>query len=186
VRLLDHRLIALMIALSMATARPAIAIINGHPQYQVPEPADLGVIVFDAPIPGITPAHLPTENLLEQLGDAALRSARLTKVGYGTAVVVGGPNGGGEPTPAFSTGGTRKFVTGEFVSHTGAWLRIDEMDGDVCYGDSGGPAFLESTDTVVSITIRTANLEQCTNNAFDLRIDTPAHRAFLGQYVTLP
>ena len=262
-RLPDHRLSVLAVVLSMATAPPAIAIINGHldgtshpnvgavdirlagapvvasgtlisptvfltaghvtrffdragqtrarvtfdtvvgesgtwywgtvhtnPGYVGPQPAndsdDLGVIVFDAPIPGITPAVLATENLLEQLGHRSLESVGFTKVGYGTAAVLGGPNGGGEPTPGFSSGGTRKFVTAEYVSFTGAWLRMDQLDGDVCYGDSGGPAFLANTSTIVSITIRTANLELCTNNAFDLRIDTPAHRAFLGQYVTLP
>jgi V8-like Glu-specific endopeptidase len=164
--------------------------VHTNPAYVGAQPAndpdDLGVIVFDAPIPGITPAPLPTENLLEQLGHGAFKSAGLTKVGYGTAAVLGGPNGGGTPTPQFSSGGTRKFISTEFVSLTGAWLKMDQLDGDVCYGDSGGPGFLGNTGTLVSITIRTANLEQCTNNASDLRIDTPAHRAFLGQYVTLP
>ena len=161
--------------------------VHTNPAYAGAQPAndpdDLGVIVFDAPIPGITPATLPTENLLDH---QALKGAQFTKVGYGTAEVLGGPNGSGEPTPVYSTCGTRKFVTGDFVSFTGAYLRIDTLDGSICYGDSGGPAFLASTSTIVSVTFRLANLEQCTNKAFDLRIDTPAHRAFLGQYVTLP
>lgn|SRR5262245_39569378 len=164
--------------------------VHTNPAYVGPQPAndpsDLGVIVFDAPIPGITPASLPTANLLEELGHALLKSKSFTKVGYGTSAIFGGPNGGGNPTPDYSSAGTRKVEQEGFVSFTDAWLRLNQPDGNVCFGDSGGPAFLENTSTVVSITITTANLEFCKNNAFDLRIDTAAHRAFLGQYVTLP
>src|SRR5262249_22221251 len=66
---------------------------------------DLGVVVFDSPISGITPASLPTENLLDQLGSRALRGQTFTKVGYGVSSFLAGVD---PPFPDFNSGGTRK------------------------------------------------------------------------------
>src|SRR4051794_26863838 len=53
---------------------------------------DLGVIVFDAPIPGIAPATLPPARYLEGVSDRA----RFEIPGYGVSGYVGGSDGGGK------------------------------------------------------------------------------------------
>jgi V8-like Glu-specific endopeptidase len=60
--------------------------VHTDPAYDPNNPSDandLGVVVFDAPIPGITPASLPTAGMLDQLGPQGLSSQTFTVVGYG-------------------------------------------------------------------------------------------------------
>ena len=73
-----------------------------------------------------------------------------------------------------------------------AWLRISMNptlgDGGTCYGDSGGPNFLGAgateTNILAATTITGDFMCRATNVTY--RLDTPAARSFLGQYVTLP
>src|SRR3954453_11114985 len=64
---------------------------------------DLGVIVFDSPIPGVTPAALPPERYLEQISSRA----RFEIPGYGVSRYVGGPDGAGKRRQDLSSGGAR-------------------------------------------------------------------------------
>jgi len=57
-------------------------------------------------------------------------------------------------------------------------------DGGTCFGDSGGPNFLGTTDIVNATTI--AGDAICRSTHVDYRMDTPSARAFLGGFVTLP
>src|SRR4051794_15094938 len=59
---------------------------------------DLGVIVFDQPIPGITPATLPPRGYLDDLAPELGRS-RFEIPGYGISGYVGGSDGGGKRHP---------------------------------------------------------------------------------------
>jgi Trypsin len=145
---------------------------------------DLGVVVFPAPIPGITPAQLPTEGLLDQLGPQALRNEVFPVVGYGISNVLGGANGGGQPRPDPSSAGTRKVGIWRFLSLTPGWLRFDMDEAQGCTGDSGAPNFLGNTNLVVGIGI--GGDAVCETMGSDLRLDTPSTRAFLGQFVALP
>ena len=146
------------------------------------DPSDLGVIVFDEPIAGITPASLPTEDFLEQFRGQDHQSVVFDKVGYGTSAHVGDANNHG--LGAFAGDGTRKVLHAQFAAVQNGWLKLDTLDGEVCYGDSGGPVLLGNL--AVSVLVRNANLEWCTGTIFEMRLDSAAHRAFLGQYVTLP
>jgi hypothetical protein len=76
------------------------------------DPHDFGVVVFDQPIPGITPAMLPSEELLDTLGPQGLQDEVFPVVGYGISNLLGGANGGGSPRPDRSSAGTRKTGTG--------------------------------------------------------------------------
>jgi hypothetical protein len=58
------------------------------------------------------------------------------------------------------------------------------LGGD-CYGDSGGPKFLNSNPGVVYATVTTGDYP-CRATTWDYRTDTDDARAFLGQFVTLP
>src|SRR5215217_2612281 len=57
-------------------------------------------------------------------------------------------------------------------------------DGGTCYGDSGGPNFLGTTDVIAATTITGDAVCRSTN--VDYRLDTESARAFLSQYVKLP
>jgi hypothetical protein len=143
-------------------------------------PHDVGVIVLDEPVGGIAPAHLPTANLLDSLD---LKTQRFVTVGYGT---VGDDKTKGGQTFAFD--GTRRWVDQGFRSMTRAWLNLSMNpstgSGGTCYGDSGGPHFLGSSDVVVAVTV--TGDRYCRATDVDYRVDTAESRAFLAGFVALP
>jgi hypothetical protein len=163
---------------------PSITAVSNHG-----DPGDLAVIVFDAPVPGIIPAALPTEGLLDRLGPQGLTGASFDVVGYGVSGYVGGSNGGGSQNPDFASTGTRRLAHESFASLAPAWLRL-RMDGsaDTCNGDSGAPTIFRSSNVVAGITAIAWSISggQCESGPWDQRMDTPSARAFLGQYVALP
>jgi hypothetical protein len=57
-------------------------------------------------------------------------------------------------------------------------------NGGTCYGDSGGPNFLGTSQIIAGITITGDAVCRSTNVVY--RLDTESARAFLSQYVTLP
>lgn len=152
------------------------------------DPEDLGVIVLDAPIMGITPATLPSPGLLDRMfANGSLTNTLFTIVGYGATDTL---FGGGPPDPTQGEG-TRRCAPEGFTALNSDLLRLNQNAvfgyGGSNHGDSGGPNFLgagsSETSIVAAITIGgdTWGIEQ--NVAY--RLDTPAARAFLGQYVTL-
>jgi secreted trypsin-like serine protease len=143
------------------------------------DPHDIAVVVFDAPVPGIAPAHLPGADSLAKLP----HDQQFTSVGYGATAVVKGHG-----APQFVYDDTRNVATGTLNSINPAWLRISmnpaKGDGGTCYGDSGGPNFLGSSDVIAGTTITGDSVCRATN--VDYRLDTPAARRFLAQFVPLP
>jgi secreted trypsin-like serine protease len=148
---------------------------------------DLAVVVLDAPVTGITPATLPPEGYLDQLGAKGLHDLRFTAVGYGSQERV---VGGGQPY--FGPNGSRRMAAGSFNALNKNWLHLSMnpalADGGTCYGDSGGPNFLGAgaaeTNVIVGVTSTGDAVCRATNVTY--RVDTPSARAFLGQFVTLP
>jgi len=59
-------------------------------------------------------------------------------------------------------------------------------DGGSCYGDSGGPQFLDANGkrTIVSITITGDSV--CRATSVTYRLDTASARTFPAGYVSLP
>jgi hypothetical protein len=152
------------------------------------DPQDLGVIVLDAPVVGITPAALPSLGLLDSMfGNGSLKGNLFTIVGYGATDTI---FGGGQPNPNEGEG-TRRFATEGFLALDPHLIRLNQNAvfgyGGSNHGDSGGPNFLGSganeTSIITAITIGgdTWGIEQ--NVAY--RLDTLEARAFLGQYVLL-
>lgn len=149
------------------------------------DPGDFGVIVFNRPVTGITPALLPGPGLLDQLGPQGLHDVIFPTVGYGISRLLGGSSGGGPPGIDRSSAGTRKVALQSFFSLSDAWLRLSMLDdGRVCTGDSGAPNFLGGTALVVAIGV--GGDFACMAMDGTLRLDTPGARAFLGEYVALP
>ena len=143
------------------------------------DPHDIAVVVLDKPVKGITPALLPEAGSLSDLSGDQL----FTSVGYGAYEVTRGPGG-----REFLYDDVRMTATGTLNTVTPSWLRISmnpaKGDGGTCYGDSGGPNFLGTTNVVAAITVTGDTVCQATN--VDYRLDTDSARTFLEQYVDLP
>jgi V8-like Glu-specific endopeptidase len=143
------------------------------------DPHDIAVIVFDKPVKDIVPARLPAADSLSNLSG----SQQFTSVGYGAYEVTNQPGG-----HQYLYNDVRMVATGTLNSINPAWLRISMNpstgNGGTCYGDSGGPNFLGTTDIVAATTITGDAICRSTNVTY--RLDTTSARAFLGQFVSLP
>jgi secreted trypsin-like serine protease len=154
---------------------------HADPAYPGPtsDPHDIAVVVFDKPIRGITPALLPRADSLSGLSS----TQQFTSVGYGAYEVTNEPGG-----HRYLYDDVRMVATGTLNAVNNSWLRISMNpstgNGGTCYGDSGGPNFLGTTNVVAATTITGDSVCRSTN--VDYRLDTPAARAFLSQYATLP
>jgi secreted trypsin-like serine protease len=142
------------------------------------DPHDIAVVVLDT-APRITPARLPAAGSLSNLSS----TQQFTSVGYGAHEVTNSPGG-----HEYLYDDVRMVATGTLNSINPSWLRISMNpstgDGGTCYGDSGGPNFLGSTDIVAATTITGDAICRSTN--VDYRLDTASARSFLADYVTLP
>ncbi len=143
------------------------------------DPHDIAVVVFDKAVKGVAPARLPTAGSLSNLSG----SQKFTSVGYGAYEVTNEPGG-----HQYLYNDVRGVATGTLNSTNSSWLRISmnasKGDGGTCYGDSGGPNFLGSTNIIAGTTITGDAVCRSTNVVY--RLDTQSARAFLGQYVSLP
>ncbi len=154
---------------------------HGDPAYPGPtsDPHDIAVVVLDKEVKGIAPARLPAAGSLAKLSS----TQTFTSVGYGAYEVTNSPGG-----HQYLYNDVRGVATGTLNSTNASWLRISmnpaKGDGGTCYGDSGGPNFLGTTDIVAATTITGDSVCRSTN--VDYRLDTPAARSFLAPYVTLP
>jgi secreted trypsin-like serine protease len=154
---------------------------HGDPAYNgaQSDPHDIAVVVLDRAVKGIAPARLPAANSLAQLA----AGQALTAVGYGANVVTNEPGG-----HQYLYDDVRMMAVGTLDAINPAWLRISMNaatgDGGTCYGDSGGPNFLGSTNVIAATTITGDAVCRATN--VDYRLDTPSARAFLAPYVALP
>lgn len=133
------------------------------------DPRDLGVVLLSSAPVGLAPAQLARSNTGERLS-----SATVTNVGYG---YYERQTGGGQPR--FLYDGVRRASTSIVKSVTPSLIRTGS---GVCFGDSGGPRF--DGETLVAVT--SSGDAACAGMSTGYRIDTPAARAFLGRFTTLP
>jgi hypothetical protein len=147
------------------------------------DPHDIAVVVFDAPVQGITPARLPAAGSLANLP----RDQGFTSVGYGAQSVTV------DHGPTFHYADIRYAGTSDTLFAVNkAWLRISMNpslgDAGTCYGDSGGPNFLGAgpteTTIVAATTITGDAMCRATNVVY--RLDTESARSFLAPFVALP
>jgi hypothetical protein len=107
---------------------------------------DVGVIVLDNPVTDIEPAQLAPLNYLDAYAQPALNKTIFTSVGYGTEVrkPATGPQ---KPTPE-SFPLIRRFADQPGQKLTDQVLQLNgnvndnRGTGGTCFGDSGGPTFL--------------------------------------------
>lgn len=126
-----------------------------------------------------SPLRLPAAGSLANLPG----TQQFTSVGYGAYEVTNQPGG-----HRFLYDDVRMVAMGTLNATNPAWLRISMNpatdNGGTCYGDSGGPNFLGTTDVLAATTITGDYVCRATNVVY--RLDTPSARAFLSQFVTLP
>jgi secreted trypsin-like serine protease len=143
------------------------------------DPHDIAVVVLDKPVKAITPALLPGAGSLAGLSG----TQQFTSVGYGAHEVTNQPGG-----HQYLYDDVRMTAAGTLNAINPTWLRISMNpatgNGGTCYGDSGGPNFLGTTQVVAAITITGDAICRSTNVVY--RLDTESARAFLAQYVALP
>lgn len=145
---------------------------------------DVAVIVLDEPTGIGQYGVLPEAGLLDGLkADHTLKDQTFTAVGYGAVR----ENRRGAFSAILDNQRRNKADQG-FLSLTKAWitLSMNEATGNAgtCYGDSGGPHFLEDTNTVVSITVSGDSVCKATDKTY--RMDTDPAREFLANWVVLP
>jgi hypothetical protein len=169
---------------------PATQVIT-NPNYNQAQ-SDTGDIALlllpDRSTRGISSAALPTLNLLDQLAaQNGLASSVYTAVGYGLQNRV---VGGGVPYFQDTNPIPRMYAFSGFNSLNNTYLRLSQNpstgNGGTCFGDSGGPNFLNvnGVRTLVAITITGDSVCRSTN--VDYRTDTVSARGFLAPYVSLP
>lgn len=143
---------------------------------------DIGVLILERNVRGVTPATLPACSLLDSLvAQNGLKTATFTNVGYGLQNRV---VGGGVPFFQDLNPIPRMFSFSSFNSLNGGYLRLSQNastgSGGTCFGDSGGPNFLtvNGQQTIVSITITGDSVCRSTN--VDYRLDTVSAQGFLA------
>jgi hypothetical protein len=154
----------------------------GHDQANL---HDLAVVFLPASATrGMTPLKLPTAGLLDGLAAKGSLSKQLfVNVGYGVSATRTG-------VPGFSWDGKRNYSKSEFMGLQPTWLGLlmntsATGEGGDCYGDSGGPKFLDGDPTTILATVTTGDYN-CRATTWDWRLDTPEARAFLAPFVRLP
>ncbi len=158
------------------------------PDYDGSPYTDVAVVLLPYD-PGVGYTELPETGLLDSLAPSAEPSNQvrnLTAVGYGTT----GLNRGEGGPPAFEYPDVRMHGENRIISvnsnRLGGLLvettAAPGTGGGTCYGDSGGPFFLQGTNIVVATTITGSN-PNCGGNDINLRIDTVEVQEFLSQYV---
>jgi hypothetical protein len=176
---------------SQRTKLIAVTQVASNPNYNQSQSdsGDIAVLlVSDRDTRGITPAKLPVANLLDQLAARnGLENSVYTNVGYGLQNRV---VGGGVPYYQDRNPIPRMYSYSTFNALNNTYLRLSQNpstgDGGTCFGDSGGPNFMDvnGARTLVAITITGDSVCRATNVTY--RTDSASARAFLSSYVSLP
>ncbi len=165
--------------------------IHTHPAFDPrhsvlgPDPADVGIFVFDDPVVGITPAAIaPVGTLDAMFREKELKDQKFTAVGYGiTAQFRFGK-------PEFHANADRRYAISEFRALAEGWLHVSQNpvtdDGGTCNGDSGGPTFVGAgeNETPYIVAITSKGDMMCRSDDVRYRIDTPTAREFIKTYVS--
>jgi hypothetical protein len=145
---------------------------------------DVGVIVLDEPVTGIQPATLAPENYLDQFAQPALNRTVFEVVGYGTEVRK--PDSGPQKPQPMSYPLIRRYTTAPGQKLTPQILQLNGNPNDThggggtCFGDSGGPVFLNGYLVAVTSYTYTAN---CRYLGGYQRVDIPVVQNWLDTYV---
>jgi hypothetical protein len=141
---------------------------------------DVGVVTFDEPITGITPAKLPAAAQLDAMAaHGNLSRTSFTDVGYGWHSVLNGTDEGMfDGVRRAATASERSLTTSDIWLSNNAALGL----GGGCDHDSGSPTMLGGD---VAVAVLSGVDGQC-HTYYAYRLDTPSARSFLANFVTVP
>lgn len=162
----------------------AVAQVVSNPAYsqRQSDSGDIGALILQKAVSGVTPATLPSCGLLDQLSSHnGLKDATFIPVGYGVQERVVGRG-----IPFFQDVNPipRMFAFSEFNALNGGYIRLSQNpatgNGGACFGDSGGPNFLnvDQQTVLAAITITGDAVCRATNVAY--RVDTVSAQGFLA------
>jgi hypothetical protein len=143
---------------------------------------DIAVLILQSSVRGVTPAALPGCGLLDQLvAQNGLKNAVFTAVGYGVQNRV---VGGGVPYFQDLNPIPRMYAFSSFNSLNGGYIRLSQNpstgNGGTCFGDSGGPNFLDVGGQQVLAAITITGDSVCRSTNVDYRLDTTSAQGFLA------
>jgi hypothetical protein len=161
--------------------------INTHPNYN--DNAfylhDAGVVILSEPVYGVSYGSLSAVGVLDELATSrGLQNQLFTPVGYGIQSI----------KPEFMSTLVRYRATMMLVDVNGT-VGIPRggsvvfsnnagkaATGGTCFGDSGGPIFIEGTTTIVAVTSFGLN-SNCKGTTGGYRVDTADDQAFINQFL---
>jgi hypothetical protein len=169
---------------SNKTTLLSVAHVVTNPNYSQSQSdsGDIGVLILDRNVRGVTPAVLPSCGLLDQLvAQNGLKNAVFTNAGYGLQNRV---TGGGVPFFQDLNPIPRMFSFSSFNSLNGGYLRLSQNpstgSGGTCFGDSGGPNFLTVNGQQLIVAITITGDSVCRSTNVDYRLDIVSAQAFLA------
>jgi secreted trypsin-like serine protease len=144
----------------------------------LPDTGDVGVVVLDV-APGLGAATVASVGTLDQLARNQQHKQKFTVVGYGLQDI----------RPTEMAARTRLRATTRLVNLNSALtdgFNIHQTaapgtGGGTCFGDSGGPVFLQGTYTIVGVNSFVLN-QNCAGAGFAYRVDTAGANAFIRQF----
>ncbi len=84
----------------------------------------------------------------------------------------------------------RMFAFSSYESLNGGYLRLSQNpatgDGGTCFGDSGGPNFLDVNGGQILVASTVTGDAVCRSTNVVYRLDTVSARKFLSNFVELP
>ena len=143
---------------------------------------DIGALILQSNVNGVTPATLPTCGLLDQLrAHNGLKDAVFTAVGYGVQNRV---VGGGVPFFQDVNPIPRMYAFSSFNSLNKGYIRLSQNpatgNGGTCFGDSGGPDFMNLNGQLILAAITITGDSVCRSTNVDYRLDTTSAQGFLA------
>ena len=169
---------------SNATELLAVANVVTNPNFnqRQSDPGDIGVLILQSSVQGVTPASLPSCGLLDQLSaHNGLKDAIFTPVGYGVQNRV---VGGGVPFFQDVNPVPRMFAFSSFNALNKGYLRLSQNpstgNGGTCFGDSGGPAFLTVESEQILVAINITGDAVCRSTNVDYRLDIVSAQDFFA------
>jgi hypothetical protein len=159
-----------------------------HPQYSnftdLDNWNDVGVIVLDEPVTGIAPAQLAPTGYLDAYAQPVLNRTIFDLVGYGTEVRK--PDSGPQKPQPMSYPLLRRYTTAPGQKLTPQILQLNGNPADTrggggtCFGDSGGPVFLNGNLVAVTSYGYTQN---CRYLGGYQRVDIPGVVSWLANFI---
>jgi hypothetical protein len=143
---------------------------------------DIGALILQSNVHGVTPATLPACGLLDQLSaQNGLKNTAFTAVGYGLQNRV---VGGGVPFFQDANPIPRMYAFSSFNSLNGGYIRLSQNsstgNGGTCFGDSGGPDFMNLDGQQILAAITITGDSVCRSTNVDYRLDTVSAQGFLS------